>query len=96
MLKSDHAQRTCEVKWLGKAENKSGESVSVYDIGPHPNFNFKMGDIVGRLIDINSSEMQEPANNHTGRFCGQVNIAVSCYCEQMSLQLFHSQFYFFQ
>jgi len=72
VLKSDHAQRTCEVKWIDKEENEGSESVSVYDIGPHPNFNFKMGDIVGRLIDVNSSEMQEPENNHTGRFCGQV------------------------
>ena len=96
MLKSDHAQRTCEVKWIDKEENEGSESVSVYDIGPHPNFNFKMGDIVGRLIDVNSSEMQEPENNHTGRFCGQVSIVMSYYCEHMPLQFFHSHDYFCQ
>ena len=43
----NHAQRLCVVTWRG--ENGAREVVPVYEISPHPDFAFKVGDIVLRL-----------------------------------------------
>lgn len=77
--KSDHTQRTCKVRWMDKKESEGdkkeseGDSqVSVYDIGPHPNYSFKMGDIVVRLVDVNSAENEEHECTQTTPSCGEV------------------------
>lgn len=42
----NHAQRLCVITWRGGPER---EVVPVYEIAPHPDFGFKVGDIVLRL-----------------------------------------------
>ena len=42
----NHAQRLCVITWRG---GKEKEIVPVYEIAPHPDFGFKVGDIVLRL-----------------------------------------------
>ena len=70
--KSDNVQRTCLIKWVGRREGDSEEEVSVYDIGDHPDFNFKLGDVVVRLVDVNESKNEENSNNPSTPSCGQV------------------------
>eukprot|EP00794_Sanderia_malayensis_P009375 gene9375-10362_t len=57
----DCVQRTCEVKWLNDEEQddkkKLASCVSVYDIGDHPDFNFRPGDVVMRLTGVDDSNL---------------------------------------
>ena len=64
------------MKWIDKDENESGNQVSVYDIGAHPNYTFKMGDIVVRLIDVAGSEVDERTSVQENPSCGEVG----CIC----------------
>jgi len=42
----NHEQRICVVTWR---ESRKREVIPVYEIAPHPDFNFKVGDVVLRL-----------------------------------------------
>ena len=70
--KSDNAQRTCKVKWVGNGEGECVDEVSVYDIGEHPDYNFKLGDIVVRLIDVNDPSIEEGVDIATVPTTGEV------------------------
>ena len=70
--RSDHTQRTCKVRWIDKKESEGDSQVSVYDIGAHPNYSFKMGDIVVRLVDVNSAENEGHDCTQTTPSCGEV------------------------
>nr|XP_006819495.1 PREDICTED: ubiquitin-conjugating enzyme E2 O-like [Saccoglossus kowalevskii] len=57
--KANHQDRTCTVKWIRKPtksqplpECLSSEEVSVYDLQPHTDFTFNVGDVVCRLHGI--------------------------------------------
>lgn len=70
--KSDNVQRTCQIKWLDSELNECERQVSVYDIGEHPDFSFKVGDIVMRLVDVKDAKNEGSANNKALPTYGQV------------------------
>mmetsp|Transcript_37439 Transcript_37439/g.85806 ORF Transcript_37439/g.85806 Transcript_37439/m.85806 type:complete len:1060 (+) Transcript_37439:289-3468(+) len=66
----NHDQRICVVTWR---EDGKREVVPVYEIAPHPDFNFKVGDIVLRLPKAHN--YSEPPNGAQGEEPGEARPA---------------------
>ena len=56
VCKADHKERTCLVQWIRRPtqhnplpEKLNCEEVSVYELNPHPDFTFNVGDVVVRI-----------------------------------------------
>ncbi len=63
--KVDGPQRTCQIRWQKDAATDQDNFYSVYDIGDHPDFIFRPGDVVVRLTGPEASE----GENETDTLC---------------------------
>ncbi|XP_022093687.1 (E3-independent) E2 ubiquitin-conjugating enzyme-like [Acanthaster planci] len=58
VCKTDHKERTCLVQWIMRPNQQcnvptpvNSEEVSVYELTPHPDFTFNVGDVIVRIAD---------------------------------------------
>ncbi|XP_033630246.1 (E3-independent) E2 ubiquitin-conjugating enzyme-like isoform X2 [Asterias rubens] len=58
VCKTDHKERTCLIQWIMRPNQQCNvptpvntEEVSVYELTPHPDFTFNVGDIIVRIAD---------------------------------------------
>ncbi|XP_038064255.1 (E3-independent) E2 ubiquitin-conjugating enzyme-like [Patiria miniata] len=58
VCKTDHKERTCLVQWIMRPNQQCNtpkpihmEEVSVYELTPHPDFTFNVGDVIVRIAD---------------------------------------------
>ncbi|XP_070580497.1 (E3-independent) E2 ubiquitin-conjugating enzyme UBE2O-like [Ptychodera flava] len=80
VCKTSHQDRTSTVKWMNKPTQTQphpvclhSEEISVYDMQPHPDFTYNVGDVVCRLFFLSNSSNNKPPGTGQQQPCaGQV------------------------